>query len=179
MDLQLLGGVLGILINIPLIVIILSGKTRQSFTTYILWALLDMVAAEAIYEQQGNYWLPFFYGIGAGIAALCLLFKKQFSWGILDSVILILVIVCIAIQQVFGEWWAMIASVASLIIASIPQIINSWEKPKDTPFWIYLGFSFAGLISMLGGKSFELKEILYPLTALMICGIIAILSKRK
>jgi hypothetical protein len=179
MDLQLIGGIVGVIVNIPLIISILLNKTKQSFITYALWSILDLIVAYSVYAQQGNFWLPFLYGLSAGLVSIILVLKKQFSWGLFEWFILVLVIICLVVQYSFGEFWSMIASVASLSIASIPQIINTYKRPKDTPFLIYLGFSLAGLISLLGGKSFELKEILYPISALFICLLIAILSKRN
>jgi hypothetical protein len=84
MDLQLIGGIIGILIHIPLLISIWSGKVRQSFTTYALWSALDFIAAYSIYTQDGNFWLPFLYAIGAGLISLSLLIKKNFSWSNLD-----------------------------------------------------------------------------------------------
>lgn len=179
MDLQLLGGIIGLVIHIPLLISIWQGKTRQSFASYALWSALDFIAAYSIYMQQGNFWLPFLYAIGAGLASTSLLIKKNFSWGVLEWFVVMLVIVSVFAQYSLGEFWAMIASITSLAIASIPQIINTFKKPKDTPTGIYIVFCFANLISLLGAKSFALEEILYAGSALVICLIITIFSVKK
>ncbi len=98
MDLQLFGGVIGIIIHVPLLMGIWSGKVRQSFTSYALWSALDLIAAYAIYLQGGNFWLPFLYAIGAGLASISLLIKKNFSWSKLDWFVIGLVFMCIIIQ---------------------------------------------------------------------------------
>ena len=179
MNLQLLGGIIGLLIHIPLLVGIWSGKIRQSFTSYALWSALDFIAAYAIYLQGGNFWLPFLYAIGAGLASASLLIKKNFSWSNLDSFVVGLVIICIIIQYQIGEFWSMVASVASLTIASIPQVIDTFKKPENTPSVIYIVFCLANTISLLGAKSFALEQVLYAASALLICIIITTLSLRR
>jgi hypothetical protein len=179
MNLQLIGGMLGLIIHIPLLSGIWKGNIKQSFASYGLWSLLDFIAAYAIFKQDGNFWLPFLYAIGAGLAAMSLLFKKCFSWGLMEWLVLTLVGMCMYVQYTSGEFYAMILSVASLAIASIPQIIDTWRKPGDTPTRIYMVFCFANLLSLLGAKSFELEQILYAITALIICVLIVLFSIRK
>lgn len=179
MDIQLLGGVIGILIHIPLLIGIWSGKTRQSFTSYALWSALDFIAAYSIYVQGGNFWLPFLYSIGAGLASISLLIKKNFSWSNLDWFVVFLVIVCVVIQYQVGSFSTMIASVFSLFVASVPQIIDTYKNPKNTPSLIYTVFCLANAVSLLGAKSFALEQILYAGSALAICITITLLSLRK
>jgi hypothetical protein len=179
MDLQLIGGILGLLIHIPLLHGIWSEKVKQSFATYGLWSILDLIAAYSIYSQNGNFWLPLLYGIGAGLASISLLFKKSFSWGWIEWLVLTLVFLCILIQYQSGSFYSMIASVASLSIASIPQIIDTYKNPKNTPTIIYSIFCLANLLSLLGANSFKLEQILYASSALILCSIITILSMRK
>lgn len=179
MNLQLLGGVIGILIHIPLLIGIWSGKTRQSFTSYALWSALDFIAAYAIYVQGGNYWLPFLYAVGAGLASVSLLLKKNFSWSNLDWLVVILVIICVAIQYQVGAFQAMVASVLSLAIASVPQVLDTYKNPKNTPSVVYSIFCLANITSLIGAKSFALEQTLYAGSALIICLIITLLSFRK
>lgn len=179
MDLQLIGGLIGIIIHLPLLISVYQGKTKQSFATYALWSILDFIAAYSIYIQDGNFWLPFLYAIGAGLTSVSLLIKKNFSWGAIEWFVSVLIIVCLFVKYNSGEFYAMIASVASLSIASIPQIINTFQKPYDTPTKIYAVFCLANIVSLLGAKSFALTEILYAGSALIICVTITLLSTRK
>jgi len=179
MNLQLIAGVVGILIHIPLLIGVWSGKIHQSFTSYALWSALDFIAAYSIYLQGGNFWLPFLYAIGAGSTSISLLIKKYFSWSKVDSIVVILVIICVVIQYQIGPFSAMIASVLSLTIASVPQAIDTYKNPKNTPTLIYVVFSLASLISLLGAKSFALEQTLYATSALVCCVTITLFSLRK
>ncbi len=179
MDLQLVGGVIGFLIHIPLLIGIWKGSIKQSFASYGLWSVLDFIAAYAIYRQGGNFWLSFLFAVGAGLASLSLVIKKCFRWGYMEWTVLGLVIICIYIQYTSGEFYAMIASVCSLTLASIPQIIDTYRKPEETPTYVYVVFTIASLFSLVGAKSFALEQILYPASASSMCITIMVLSMRR
>jgi hypothetical protein len=179
MSWQLIGGVVGLLVHIPLLYGIWKGTIKQSFATYGLWCVLDSITAYAIYSQEGNFWLAFLYAVGAGATSISLVIKKCFEWGKLESFVLVLVIICIYIKYTNGEFYAMIFGVISLTIASIPQIINTFKRPAESPTGIYVVFCFANLLSLIGAKSFAIEQIIYPGSALILCLIITILSARK
>ncbi len=179
MDLQLLGGIVGVVIHIPLLFAIWKGTVRQSFASYGLWSVLDIIAAYAIFAQGGNFWLPLLFGICAGLTSFSLLCKKCFQWGHMEWLVLGLVLVCVCVQYTAGNFWAMIASVAALTIASVPQFINTYQKPDETSSFVYAVFSLASFLSLLGAKSLELEQVLYSGFALLNCGIIFLLSLRK
>lgn len=177
--LALIGGIIGVLTNIPLIVGIWQNKVKQSFSTWILWAALDIVAAVNIVLKHGNYWLPLGYMFGSISVSFILLFKKQFSWSKIETFILILVLISIIVWITGGSYYAIIASTSGLAIASIPQIIETIKNPKGTPSGIYLLFCLANILSLLGAKNFNVEEILYSVSALVICFLVTILSFRK
>lgn len=178
-DLQLFGGLIAVTAYVPFVASIWRGKTRQSFTTYALWAALNFIAAYALYAQGGNFWLALLFAIGGTSAAISLLLKKCFSWGKLETFVVVLVFVCIGVQYVLGDFWAMIASVFSLTVASIPQIINTYQNPHHTPTKIYTVFAIASFVSLLGAKSFALEEVLHSGSSFLVGLTITLLSMRK
>ena len=177
--LQLIGGIIGLLANIPLFVGIYQDKIRQSFATYLLWGILDLITSVTIILQHGNYWLSVFYAFGALSIASLLMIKRQITWTWFETLVSALVSICVIVWYFEGERFALIASITSLLIASIPQIIQTLINPSLTPTGIYLVFSLASLLSFLGGKTFSLEEKLYPGTGLIMCLLIAFLSTRK
>ena len=179
MSLQLFGGIVGLLIHIPLLIGIWRGTIKQSFATYGLWCALDSITAYSIYAQKGNFWLAFLYAVGAGITSLALVLKKCFEWGKLESFVLFLVAGCVYIKYTSSEFYTMIFGVMALTVASIPQIINTFKKPSESPTKIYIVFCLANAFSLAGAKSFALEQIIYPGSALVLCLTITILSARK
>ncbi len=179
MDIQLLGGLLGLLLHIPLLIGIWKNRIEQSFASYALWSTLDGIATMSLIAQNGNFWLSLFYSIGAGLVAISLLIKKQFSWSKFESFVSFLIIICLVTWYYSGPFLAMISSVSALSIASVPQIIDTLKKPQSTPTILYCGFCTANLLSFIGGSAWVLEQKLYSAAALIICSTITILSLRK
>lgn len=172
-------GVIGIVVDIPLCLGIWKNQIRQNFVTYFLWGLLDTIVFVTIFLQGGNIWLPLGYAIGSLIVATFLLIKKQFSWTWVETLVVVLIIICLFIWWKEGARAATIASVAALGIASIPQIVETWKDPDGTPTNIYLVFTLAGLLSFIGGASWTIEDKLYPGAAFILSLLIALMSTRE
>src|SRR3990167_7508735 len=157
--LQFLGGVLGFLAHICLIFLIIKcGKKKekddQSFASWILAGIIDLVVAVATINANGNFYLPLFYFLGSLSIALTLLSKKQSHWEPWDTVVLFLVFICLIIWWNTGDTTAIIAGAVTSVISFIPQIIKT-AKTKKTTDWLnwlgYLFFLFADFLSLRGG----------------------------
>lgn len=177
--LTVLAGIIGILVDIPLCRGIWKDQIRQNFVTYFLWGLLDAIVFVTILLQGGNIWLPLGYTIGSLIVAVFLLIKKQFSWTWVETLVVVLIAICLFIWWKEGARAATIASVAALGIASVPQIVETWKDPDATPTKIFFVFTLAGLLSFIGGASWTIEDKLYPGTAFILSLSIALISTRK
>ncbi len=176
--LAIIGGVIGLLANVPLIFGIVSGKVKQSFLTYLLWGVLDGVALITIILQDGNFWLPLGYMVGALLVAFSLVFKGRVEWGKIETLVLIFIGITLVFWAMFGSKVALISSVIALATASIPQIIQTCKKPKETPSWIYFLFTLSGVLSLWKGE-WNVENKLYSLNIILICFLIFLLSLRK
>lgn len=176
---SLIGGIIGALANIPLLVGIWKNKIIQSFSTWVLWASLDIIATASIIAQNGNFWLPLGYSIGATTVALILVIKKQFSWTRFETFVLFLVLICLLVWSQTDSRSATISSVTALFIASLPQVKETFKFPKNTPTGIYLVFCLANTLSLFGSDSWTVENKLYSFSALVICLILTLLSIRK
>lgn len=170
-----LSTVLALFLYFPLCIQIIKGKVQQNFATWFLWATLDGVAAGTLVVQHGNYLLPVAYTLGSGITALCIIRSKNFVWTWFESLVTILVIICITIWAVSGPRIATIASSLAMIIAGAPQIIETYQRPRDTPIMIFFGYFTANSLSMLGAKSWTVEERFYPTCAATFCLAIVII----
>ncbi|HAE36402.1 MAG: hypothetical protein UR85_C0001G0003 [Candidatus Nomurabacteria bacterium GW2011_GWF2_35_66] len=180
MNLSLIGGVIGLLVDIPLVIGILKGKIIQNYVTYFLWGVLDVIIFATIIFQNGkNFWLSLFYAVGSFTVAIFLVFKGQTKWTRIESMVIFLIIICMIIWWQIGSKAANIAAVVALGIASIPQILDTIKNPNFTPTGIYLIYSFAAFLSFVGGENWNVKDKLYPGGALVLSILITILSMRK
>src|ERR1035437_856764 len=131
--LQLVAGIIGIVASIPLLFGIYKNKVELNFAAFMLWALLDAIAAITIILQHGNYKLVLGYAFSASIVAISLAIKKQVKWSWIETLTTGLVVICLFIWYKSGDKAGTIVSSLAVIIASIPQIIETFLKPEKTP----------------------------------------------
>ncbi len=179
-ELTIIGAVIGVVIDIPLIIGILKGKIKQNFLTYFLWGLLDFIVFMTIVFQHGqNFWLPLFYAMGSTTIAIFLVFKGQSEWSLVETIVVVLILICLFIWWQIGSRAANIVGVIALCIASIPQIISTFKDPLTTPTGIYLVYALAALLSFIGGEHWSVEDKLFPGGSLFLSILLAILSMRK
>jgi hypothetical protein len=177
--LQQLAGIIGVLCYVPLIRGILKSRIEQNFVAFILWALLDIIATITSIMADGNYWLPLSNAIGASTVAVLLARKKQVSWSWIETATAILVIICLVLWYTLGEDAGIVASSLAVVIASVPQMVDTYKKPWATPTAIYTVFLLANILSLAAGRSWTIEERFYPACAVFLCLVIALFSMRR
>jgi hypothetical protein len=180
--LQLIGAIVGLIAFIPLIADISKDKnneTNQNFATWILWAILDGIAAVTTIFQSGNFWLPLGYSFGGFAITILLIYRKRISWTKFESLIAVLVTICLSIWWYVGDKAGTLASTLAVMIASIPQLIDIAKNPSSTPRLVYFLFGLGGFLSFIGGKSWTIEERLYPANVIIVCFTALWLSTRK
>jgi hypothetical protein len=175
----LLGAVIAVLAYIPLTHGVWKGTITQNFATYALWGALDAIAAVSIVLKEGNFLLPAMYvllsvGVAAGI-----LRTRTFSWTWLETLISGLVVLCIIIWATSGDRAATIASSLAVVIASIPQFVEFWKKPKEAPMWTYAAFTLANGVSILAGKDWSVEERFYPTVCTIATALFVLTAARR
>ena len=176
---QPLAGVIGIAASIVLVVGIFKAKAEQSFAAFMLWAMLDIIATLTSVMEQGNYWLPLSNALGSATIAILLVKRKQVSWSRIETFTSILVVICLIVWFVAGEQSGIIASSLAVVIASIPQMKETYAKPEDTPANAYIIFLIANLVAFFAGKSWSVEERFYPACSIFLCVVIVVLALRK
>ncbi|MEK7554799.1 MAG: hypothetical protein AAB518_02330 [Patescibacteria group bacterium] len=156
------GSAIGLLAFVPLAKQIIRGEIRQNFATWILWTAMDGTAAVTIIAQKGNFLLPAGYSLACFVTALLILRSKTFAWTKFETMVTFLVTICLVVWYFSGAWMATIASTAAMLIAGVPQLLETYRKPWDSPFTVYAMFTIAPIFSMLGGRGWTIEERLYP-----------------
>ncbi len=158
---------------------ILGEKVKQSFATWMLWTLLDVIAAASIVLQKGNAALVIVHCMAGALITVMLAIKKQFYWSWFESMIVVLVIVCLVVWATAGDKVATIASTIAVGIASGPQIKLAWQKPEDSPPGIWVGFTLANFLSFVGGATWTIEDKFFPGFCAVLCLILVVLGIRK
>jgi len=179
MSLQLIAGIVGCCAYIPLIVGILRDTAKQSFAAFFLWALLDAIATVTTFLQDGNYWLPFSNVAGSSALAALLVLKRQVSWSWIENMTALLVMICLGVWYTAGETLGIIASSLAVVLASIPQITETYKSPGNTLVFPYVIFLVANTLSFIAGRSWTIEERFYAGCSIFLCAVIVSLALRK
>lgn len=158
---------------------IASGKVRQSFATWMLWLVLDIIVLTSLLAQKAS---PVLFGIftaGTLAVTLMLLVKKQFAWKPFDSLIAVLVAICIIVFCVAGPYMATIATTAALGIASIPQVTHTYRDPHSTPTAEYLLFTLSSVLAVISAPAWTVQDRLPQMNSALFCATIVVLTLRK
>jgi hypothetical protein len=177
--LQVTGGIIGLVAYAFLIVALLRSHTEQSFAAFLLWALLDVIAATTTIIEGGNYWLALSNAIGSTIITLILVWKRQVAWSRVESMTAFLVFVCLFVWYYSGERAGIVASSLAVVVASIPQMVDTFKKPESTPVLPYLIFTTANIVSLIGGTDWSIEERFYQCCSTLLCVFIVAFSLRK
>ena len=166
---KIVGTVLIVFLHIPLIVSIWTGKKKQPFSTWALLCSLNTLTLFSVLKTHGN-WQPIaIYVIANAIIATSVLLQGQFYWGSLEYYCCGLIMFCICVWIISGPQIATIASSLSIVIASFPQLRDSWNDPRSNPWLVWIGFTFANAISTAGGIEWSIEERFYGTTCTVLC----------
>lgn len=175
----LAGSIIGIGLQILLSVQIFTGKVKQNFASWILWATLEIIVAASIISQHGNFLLPASYSLGCMIIALSIIKSKNISWTWFETFIACLAIACMIVWSISNARIATIASTSAVLIAGIPLLIDCYKNPWDNPFFIYSSFLIANALATAGGKNWSVEERLYPASCTGFTILVVIFLARK
>jgi phosphoglycerol transferase MdoB-like AlkP superfamily enzyme len=175
----LIGAVIAALAYAPLTYNVWRGKITQNFATYALWGSLDTIAAISIFLKDGNFVLPAIYTVLSFGIVVAILRTRTFSWSWLETLISFLVLACIVIWAFSGDRAATIASTIAVAVASIPQLVEFWKKPKEAPLWTYVAFTAANGVSILAGKNWSVEERFYPTVCTVATMLFVLIAARR
>lgn len=132
-----------------------------SFTTFILWSFLAGIACYNLIKEKGSWGIAAMYTAGATSVAVTLICKGRMAWSNIDTLIAILVAICVYLSKTKGPKWGLIASVAAGVIAGIPFIILTWKNPATSPIIPNAGFLIGNSLSFFAGKTWKMEDRLY------------------
>ena len=176
----LVGSALAILTYLPLWKQIWTREVEQNVFAYSMAVILDVIVGISIILQNGSFLLPITYAIGSFITVLLILRStKPPSWTWFETLVSSLVVVCMIVWYFSGNRIATIASSMALFFSSIPQAADAWKRPHKMPMLVFLIYSVANALCMIGGKCWSVEERLFPASGLVMCLMMVIFSVRR
>lgn len=175
-----LSTILAIFVYFPLWRQISRREAHQNIYTWMLWVMLDCVAAVSIFLQHGNYILPGVYVAGTIITVI--LIRKVGDppeWTSHETAVVVLVAICMIIWKTSGNNAATVASTLAVIISGYSQMKDNWRVPEKAPFAVYVAYIVVNALATAGGKNWSIQERFYPAGVTALCVIYAIIATRK
>jgi len=161
--LKIAGGVGTLLMFIPMAwEIMKSNGAGQSFSTWLLWAMLDSTLAASTIIQHGNFLLPLGFAIGGWTLTTLLVIKGRFAWTRLDSAVLVLVLICLTGWVLGGARTAIIFATLGIALATLPGFLELWRHPQRAVGNVWIGLALANALSFVGGTAMTIEERFSP-----------------
>ena len=179
MSLTGIGCGIAVCVYIHLCRLIKLGKVQQSFTTWVLWGLIEIILAGALIVTHGNYLIALVYALGSLAVSAFLYLYSERKWESLDTFVALLAVVCMVVWYCSGSYNAVIASTTAVVIATIPMLLHCYEQPWQSPIEVYVGFVFSSLLATLGGKTWTVEDRFYPATCFALGVLIVAILSRK
>lgn len=186
-ELQAVSGILAGLFSfvgyIPLILSILSRKTRPNRATWIIWGVVNSMIAASYYAvgARETLWVPLCFGICSSTVAILSIKYGEGGWTKFDRC-------CLISATISGiVWWyfnspaiALLTNIAIDFIGSLPTIRKVYYEPETeerTPWVLFFVGSLANIVAI---PTWQFSIVLYPAMQVIILGVIlALVNKRK
>jgi len=158
---------LSLLPFVPLIIGIVknSKNNGQNFLTWALYCLLDGITMFSSKEEGGHsYSLLLGFLIGSFFMSAILLYQGKVGWGPVETITIILIIICIFIWKTSGTYWALIAGIISEGIVGGYLLYKTIKNPiVEYNLISYIGFLIVSIITIFTAQDWGLEEIGYPI----------------
>ena len=155
--------------SIMIVMTHLGTGENLSFTTFALWSMLDSIVAIAMYKKRIDPSIPIVYGGGATLVAFILLFKGRCSWSNMDSIVSVLVIVCLILWKIKGPKWANLMATTAAAISGIPFLYITWKNPDSSPIIPNVVFLIANVLQLLSVKEWSVEKVFFPTVNIVFC----------
>jgi hypothetical protein len=131
---------------------LLKNHDGISAISFILWAILDTIAALTTISHGGLWWIVLSLFAGGSTSVAIYLYKKgERTWTKLDKYTVIATILCIVVWLSAGKTAGTIAASIGIVIAGFSQIKESWLEPQPNVlaswFLFAIGSTFLGFVS--------------------------------
>lgn len=145
---------------------ILFKNAVQPLSTTLLWFVLDALAAWTAFVSNGNWLLAAGYATGCVMAIIVTIYRGHTQFVKSDLWATAMVAACVIVWLTVGDLAGLIASSLAMFIAGVPAIIHYAARPQDGQLSVWLLFSTANLIGLLGRGGNAIEDWVFPAFAL-------------
>ena len=140
----------------------------QSFASYMLWLVLDIIMLLGVLKGHANPVLYFTYSVGTAFVVVWLAIQKKYSWSSIETMTLILVAICVYVYFSSDARHSIVASCVSIDIAGVPLMIKIYREPNKVPIKSFILFVFGSLVLVSSAPSCDIEHLFSPLNSMCI-----------
>lgn len=162
----------------------LQGKVKPNRVTWLLWAIIPLIAFFAQINQGVGIqaWLTFAVGFIPLLIFLASFMNKQAEWkiGKIDITCGALSVIGVILWLLTGVGNIAIAlSIFADSMAAIPTVIKAYRYPETESHWAFTSGFVAATLTLLTIKNWNFATYGFSLYILMINGLLSILIFTK
>lgn len=172
----IIAGALALAAFFPYVIAILKKKTLPSQTTWIIWAIQDILTLASYYVSgaKETLWVPIGFAVGATISATLSLKYGEKTWGRLDVACMIAAGASILIWPLTKSALAvLLINLFMGAVGAITTLKKAYHNPKSEDRLTWLLFVISSLFNLLAVKEWVFKIAVYPVAIALIDGSIA------
>ena len=163
---------LGLLAHVPLIVGLFLEKDdlSQTFFTWVMYLILDTITMLSSANVDGNYVILFSFASGSLVMAGILFMQGRIFWTWHETIVTILIILCLIAWRYGGPYLAMVAGIVSEAIIGGYLAYRTIKYPR--PKYNLLGYSIflvVSILSVITAKEFNFKQVAYGIIETILC----------
>lgn len=164
-----LGGIIAFLAIMAFAIQIACTSLVQNSVSWILWLALDIVSLlTAYYAGNKKPWLQIAFSIGAFTVVGVLLVKGTWSWGFVEIISVIGVMISLLVWWKIGPTAGVIASTIATDIAGLPAMHDAIILPSDpASAWMWGMIAISAICLLISTEKWTVKDRLYPASTLI------------
>ena len=152
--------------HITYIVTIVRGQTKPHIFSWILWFVVNIIAA-IIQVQHGAGWGAITLGLSGSICSIIIILSIWYGEKHITTLDTVSFAIALCILPVWllakADILAMILAISIDILSIVPTMRKSFQKPHEENIFPYLGTCTTFLISLLLIQEKSVINLLYPI----------------
>lgn len=162
--LNVLGGMFAVIAFIPYIAAILRRETKPSKATWIIWTLLSVLTALAMYSAGTLNFQMAAIALCDLVVVLLALWYGTSGWTKLDLGCLLGAAIGMAAWIVMSDpKFAIVLAMVVVVIGTIPTVKKTWRHPEQEDRTAYLLMVLSCIVTIAAIPAWTLEDALQPL----------------
>jgi hypothetical protein len=177
--LEVSAGILTIFTYILYWIAIVRGSTKPVRVTWLIWALLDIIAASAMAKTHTLNWHISCAAAGASVTFSLSLWRGKRGFSTIDAICLLGSAIGIVCYFASSATSAIIASMITGMIAFLPTAASAYQQPQNEDRLAWTLSALSSWLMLIAVQQWTIDGAAQPATFVAITTTTAILAWRK